>query len=259
MKKTWKDRSYYLLSILSLAIFIGLWFMVAVKDGSMIPTPVEMFQRLLEIQKEPVSNTPLIIHVVVSLRRVMIAFLAAVVLGISLGVGLGWFPAFRKVVGPIFEMLRPIPPIAWIPLVILWCGIGELPKIVIVFIGSFIPIVLNTFSGIAMVDPLLINAGRVLGANNSQLLQEIVLPDCIPAILAGMKSALSSGWMCVLAAEMIVAKQGVGFLIVTGQENNDSALIIISMITIALVSAMISFLLTKLERMFCPWQYQSAK
>jgi len=105
-----------------------------------------------------------------------------------------------------------------------------------------------------MIDPLLISAGRVLGASDRQLLWEIAMPASMPAILAGMKTALSSGWMCVLAAEMVVAKQGVGFLIVRGMESGDSTLIIVCMMVIGIVSAMISFSLTKLEGMMCPWR-----
>ncbi|MCI9307726.1 MAG: ABC transporter permease, partial [Lachnospiraceae bacterium] len=156
-------------------------------------------------------------------------------------------------------ILRPIPPIAWIPLVILWCGIGELPKVVIVFIGSFVPIVLNTYSGIKEIDSLLINAGLVLGANRRQLLTEITLPATTPAILAGIRTALSSGWMCVVAAEMIAAKQGVGFLIVRGQESGDTALIVACMLVIGVVSLLLSTILSKLEGVLCPWQFSKTK
>jgi len=252
-------KIYYFLPVLSLLVFLIIWTILANKDGSMLPTPLATLTRFFEIMQKPISKSTLPLHIWASLKRVLIAFSIAVISGISLGIGLGWNKKFNAFAGPIFEILRPIPPIAWIPLVILWFGIGETSKIVIVFIGAFIPIVLNTFSGIRAIDPLLINAGKVLGANKRQLLTDIALPTTIPAILAGIKTALSSGWMCVVAAEMIVAKQGVGFLIVRGQESGDTALIVVCMLAIGIVSAILSTILTKMEGVLCPWKFSKTK
>lgn len=250
---------YYILPVLSIGIFVAVWIFLSASPDSMIPTPGETLARFIEIMQEPISKATLPIHVWVSLKRVLIAFFFAIMLGVTLGVFLGWSKIFHAVVNPVFEILRPIPPIAWIPLIILWCGIGELPKILIVFIGSFVPIVLNTYSGIKEIDPLLVNAGRVLGANRRQELLEITLPATIPAILAGIRTALSSGWMCVVAAEMIVAKQGVGFLIVRGQESGDTALIVVCMLVIGVVSMLLSTFLSKMEGVLCPWQFSKTK
>ncbi len=217
--------------------------LVAQGEGSMIPTPYATLMRFLDICVHPISKAVLPVHMWMSLKRVLIA----------------WSTSFHAFADPVFEILRPIPPIAWIPLVILWCGIGELPKVVIVFIGSFVPIVLNTYSGIKEIDSLLINAGLVLGANRRQLLTEITLPATTPAILAGIRTALSSGWMCVVAAEMIAAKQGVGFLIVRGQESGDTALIVACMLVIGVVSLLLSTILSKLEGVLCPWQFSKTK
>ena len=183
----------------------------------------------------------------------------AIVLGVLLGVGLGWNRIFNGLINPVFELLRPIPPIAWIPLIILWFGIGELPKVVIVFIGSFVAIVLNTYAGIKEIDPLIIDAGKVLGANGKQLLFDVALPATIPAILAGIRTALSSGWMCVVAAEMIAAKQGVGYLIVQGQQSGDTAMIVACMLVIGVVSMMMSTFLSKMEGVLCPWKFGKTK
>jgi len=259
MKAGVQNKLYYLLPVLSVLTLMIVWVILAAQDGSLIPTPYETLSRFLGIMANPISQATLPLHVWVSLRRVLLAFVAAILLGVSLGVMFGWNETFNSFIYPIFELLRPIPPIAWIPLVILWFGIGEFPKIFIVFIGSFMPIVLNTHSGITSIDPLLIKAGQALGANRTQLLFHVALPATIPAILAGIKTALSSGWMCVIAAEMIVAKQGVGFLIVRGQESGDTALIVTCMLVIGIVNAMISFTLTRLEGVLCPWQFGKTK
>jgi len=250
---------HYVLPVLSIILLLGVWRLLASTPDSMVPTPLETLQRFLYICANPISEATLPIHLLVSLKRVLISFAFAIVLGIGLGVALGWSKNFNALFGPVFEIIRPIPPIAWIPLVLLWCGIGELPKNVIVFIGSFVPIVLNTHSGIREIDPLLIDAGRVLGANRRQTLIEITIPATTPAILAGIRTALSSGWMCVVAAEMIVAKQGVGFLIVRGQETGDTALIVACMLVIGVVSMLLSTILSKLEGVLCPWQFSNEK
>lgn len=254
-KKVWG----YCLSVLSIVTILLLWMAVSYAGNSLIPTPAATFQRFLQIMTEPISYATLPGHVWMSLLRVLIAFGFAIVFGITLGVLLGWNKTFRMVVGPIFEIFRPIPPIAWIPLVILWCGIRETPKIVIVFIGSFVPIVVNTYTGISMADPLLVKMGKVLGCRSIRLLVEVVIPTALPSIFAGIKTALSSGWMCVLAAEMVAAKLGVGFLIVRGMESGDSALILVCMVVIGVVSAGISWGLTRLERILCRWNYMTAK
>ena len=258
MNGTFK-KWYYALPVLSIGLLLVGWTALASAGDSMVPTPYATLMRFLDICIHPISKAILPVHLLVSLRRVLIAFFFAIILGIGMGVGLGWSKTFRALIDPVFEILRPIHPIAWITLVILWCGIQELPKVVIVFIGSFVPIVLNTYAGIREIDPLLMNAGLILGANRKQLLTEITLPATTPAILAGIRTALSSGWMCVVAAEMIVAKQGVGFLIVRGQESGDTAMIVACMLVIGFMSMLLSTILGKLEGVLCPWQFSKTK
>lgn len=259
MKASLRNKLYFVLPVLSILTIILVWVLLASGQGSLIPSPQATGSKFIDMMRHPISDATLPMHIWVSLCRVLLAFAAAIALGVILGVLFGWNETFRSVVSPVFEILRPIPPIAWIPLVILLFGIGEFPKIFIVFIGSFVPIVLNTQSGMESIDPLLISAGKALGANRRQLLIDVAFPATIPAILAGIKTALSSGWMCVVAAEMIVAKQGVGFLIVRGQESGDTALIVVCMFAIGIVNAFLSFVLTKLEGVLCPWQFSKTK
>ena len=214
-------------------------------EGSLIPSPLATWERFCNIMMNPIANATLPIHILISLRRVLSALAAAMAVGITLGVLFGWSPVFRGLVMP-----------TKLPLVIIWCGIGELAKSVIVFIGAFTVIVINTQAGIKSIDPNLIRAGRSLGASPLQLLVHIAMPASFSAIFAGVKTALSTGWTCVLAAEMIAAKQGVGFLIIRGQEIGDMALIVVCMFAIGIVSMIMSVSLTKLEGVLCPWQYE---
>jgi ABC-type nitrate/sulfonate/bicarbonate transport system permease component len=259
MNQSLSRKWYFILPVLSILTIILAFMFLASREGTLIPSPMQIWQRFIELMTTPISKAILPIHIWVSLRRVLAAFIVSIALGVSLGVFLGWNRMFNALLSPVFEILRPIPPIAWIPLVILWFGIGELSKIFIVFIGSFVPIVINTHAGMNAIDPLLINCGKSLGANRRELLVNVAFPATIPAILAGVKTALSSGWMCVLAAEMIAAKQGVGYLIVVGQETGDMSLIMVGMIAIGAVNAVMSIILTKLEGVLCPWQFKKAK
>lgn len=248
------NNLYRFLPIISFALVLILWSLVSFNNPNLIPSLLDIWNRFTLLLVEPLSGATLTGHIWASLLRVLIAFVLVIFIGIALGVLFGWYFTFNSLVYPVFEILRFIPPIAWIPLVILWLGIGEAPKIAIVFIGSITPVVMNTYAGIKNIDKLIIDAGRVLGADRRQLLFEVAIPASIPQIIAGIKTALSGGWMCVVAAEMIVARQGVGFLIVRGQESGDTALIIVCMITIGVVNSLLSLLLNKIEKVSTPWR-----
>jgi taurine transport system permease protein len=245
---------YNALPLVSLVVLFCIWLLISSKNPDFVPTPAMVLERLVDLVKYPVSNVSLLGHIWASLYRVLIAFGAATILGIVLGLAMGWNQKIHAFCGPVFEILRPIPPIAWIPLVILWFGVEEFPKILLVFIGSFIPIVLNTFTGVKLVEPIFISVGRVFKASNTQLLTQIVLPASVPAIIAGMKASISSGWMVVVAAEMIASRSGVGFLITRGMEGFDVPLIVCSMIIIGILGMLISFALNQAERWLCPWK-----
>lgn len=245
-----------ILTIVSVMLLFLAWIVISIRNPDFFPTPLMTLNRLIELIKFPVSKVSVMGHIWASLKRVLIAFIVAIVTGISLGVAMGWSKYFHAFLGPVFEILRPIPPIAWIPLVILWFGVGEFPKILLVFIGSFIPIVLNTFTGVKLVEPIYLDVGKVMKANTFQMLSHIVLPASIPAIFAGLRAALSGGWMVVVAAEMIASQSGVGFLITRGSESYDIALIICGMVIIGIVGAMLSILLAHVERWLCPWKIE---
>ena len=155
--------------------------------------------------------------------------------------------------GSIFEVIRPIPPIAWIPLIIMWFGIGETAKIIIVFIGTFVPLVINTSTGIRMVDEINIQVGKMFGGSNRQILMEIVVPTALPSIFAGIRTSVSSGWTTVLAAEMLGATAGLGSMVTKGWQGGDMALVLVAVITIAIIGFILSVVLNKMEKVVCPW------
>lgn len=240
------------ISVLSVLTVVLLWYMLSWRYPELMPTPLETVKQLIDMLINP-SGTSIFEHVWASFARVITAYFAATVAGVLVGVGFGWSRAFREYVCPIFELLRPIPPIAWIPLIVIWFGIGEASKIAIVFIGAFVPIVVNTYSGMMQMDSIYEKAGKVLGANRRETLFEIVIPASFPHILAGMKTALSQSWACVIAAEMIVSQKGLGYLITRSMESGNMGNILISLIFICGISSLLSYLFTKLEAIICPW------
>lgn len=248
-----KKAFYFLLSVLSIVLLIAGWALLAKAKPYLFPSPARVWDRFILILEKPTGRYPLYIHILDSLKRVGIAVGLASILGIMLGVLLGWSKWFSATIGVIFEILRPIPPLAWIPLITIWFGIGEFPKILIVFIGTFFNVVVNTSTGVKMVDKLQLDVGRIFQANQFQLLKEIVLPASLPAIFAGIRVALGAGWAVVLAAEMLGSQTGVGYLITLGNDIGDTALIVVSMIIIGVIGALLSSLATFIERRLCPW------
>lgn len=153
----------------------------------------------------------------------------------ALGVGMGYSRTFEAVFKPIFEFIRPIPPLAWIPLSILWFGLGDTGKFFIIFLGCFCFITVNTYDGAKNVDPELIGAARMLGANERQVFFEIVLPSSVPYIFAGLQIAVTAGWSAVVGAEMIQSNEGVGWMIVRGMNTGNTVQIMVGIVAIGIV------------------------
>ncbi len=235
-----------------LCIAIG-WIAFSTANPRLMPGPVEVFQRFIRTFTNPVARVILPGHIWASLRRVLIGLIFAWIIGIGLGVLVGWNKKVRAVLGSVLELLRPIPPIAWIPLVIMWFGIGEFSKVFIVFIGTIFGLIVNTSAGIKLVDKINIDVGKIFGGNQRQILTEIVVPTALPSIFAGIRTSVSSGWTTVVAAEMLGAKAGLGSLVTKGWQGNDMALVLVAVISIAAIGALLSVLLSKLEKVVCPW------
>ena len=242
-----------ILPVISLSLLLMLWLYASGVNSELVPTPRMMWERLILMFEKPIGGMNIFGHILVSLRRVFLALAAASIFGIAFGIMMGWSKTFYSIFGVLFEIIRPIPPIAWLPIVIMWFGIGEFPKVLIVFIGTFMAIVINTYTGIKLIEPLFLDVGRAFNAENRQLLKEIALPSALPAIFAGIRNATSGGWMTVLAAEMIGAKAGMGFLITRGMEYFDVPLIMVGMICIGVVGAILAIITDYIERWICPW------
>jgi len=177
----------------------------------------------------------------------------AVSVGIPVGVGIGLSPLFEDIVDPLVEFLRPIPPIAWIPLGILWFGIGDTQNMFIIFLGAFFPVVLNTLSGARAVDRSLVWAALTLGGSRGQIIKEIVLPGALPLILTGCRIGLGVGWMALVAAELVAARSGLGFMIQSARYALATQRVILGMAVIGVLGLLMDRGMLWLERHAVPW------
>lgn len=251
-KTTPKDIVYFILPFVSIGLLLLLWYRVS-SITSLFPGMVQTYERFLLLLEKPIMRVPFYGHILASLKRVVIALIAAIVLGIAFGTLIGWNKKCDSFFGTVFNFIRPIPPLAWIPLITITFGIGEFPKILIVFIGAVIPIVLNTRAGLLSVENIYLDVGQLFDANRWQMLWEVAMPCATPAIVAGIKTATSAAWMVVLAAEMLGAKSGVGFLVTRGMDANDMPLVLVAMITIGIIGALLGIITSLIERLICPW------
>lgn len=245
---------YYAGPYLLIIAFLLLWQSVAVSGKTMLPSPYDAFKRLITIWSGNVAKHPMIYHVGISMRRVLSALIFSVVVGVPFGIAMGWNKIFRAVFKPLFEVIRPVPPIAWVPLFTLWFGTGEFSRVAIITMGVFMPIVINSYSGVVMVPEINFQVGRVFGARSTDMLFDVVLPSSLNAIFAGIRTALGGGWMVLLASEMLGAREGIGFLIMQGSSANDLTLAIVGMVMIGAFGALFAYGFDFLERWLCPWK-----
>jgi len=249
-----KNRFFlYGISILS---FLILWDLIAVLKvfGAFMPRPEEVVRYLGLMMVDPLAGRTLPLHLWASLQRVFIGFAVSVLIGVPVGLFMALNPYFNAIVKPVFDLLKPMPPISWISLAILWFGIGETSKVFIIIIGAIVPCIINSFNGIRLVDPELYDVVRMLGGNRRQEIWQVTLPAAFPAIFAGIQISLSVAWTCVLAAELVGAPEWMGFIIILGMNLSRPAMIIGGMVVIALTAWLLAVAVGWLERWVCPWK-----
>lgn len=245
---------YYISPCLLLIAFLIFWQAVAASGRTLLPTPYEALERLFTIWTGTIAKKPMIYHVFMSVRRILTALLISIIMGVPFGVAMGWNKIFRAIFKPLFEIIRPVPPIAWVPLFTLWFGTGEGSRIMIIIMGVFMPIVVNSYTGVTMVPEINFDVGKVFGAKSMDMLFDVVLPSSLNAIFAGIRTAVGGGWMVVLASEMLAARSGIGYLIMQGSNANDLELAIVGMFMIGVLGAVFAYGFDFLERGLCPWR-----
>jgi NitT/TauT family transport system permease protein len=196
-------------------------------------------------------------HIAASVMRVGVGYLLAAMLAIPLGVAMGWFPGVYRAVNPVIQMLRPISPIAWIPLAILWFGVGNASPIFLITLSSFFPMVVGTVAGVHSVELQYIRAAENFGIRGMRLLRQVVIPAAMAQIVTGMRIGLGVAWLVVVAAEMVAIGSGLGYLIIDSRNaGNRYDLVVAGMVFIGVIGFLLDYIMKRLERMDeVRWRY----
>ena len=238
--------------VLPLAI-VTIWQLAAVA-GSIkpvtLPSPADVCERFFELA----TGGVLARHIAISLLRVIEGAALALAVGVTLGAAIGLSQALGRLCNGILQVLKPIPPLAWIPLTILWFGIGEMSKVYLIFLGAVFPILVSVIDAIRQTDAKYVEVARVLETPRSKFIRQVVLPGALPAIMTGVRVGIGVAWMCVVAAEMIAASRGVGYMIMDARQLSQPETVIVGMLVIGVCGKLMDMGLYRLERWLIPWR-----
>jgi ABC-type nitrate/sulfonate/bicarbonate transport system permease component len=240
------------LPYLSVAGFFVFWQLLVDLDvvpNVFLATPTQVVSLFIDkLTNESPDGAVLLVHVWTSLQEALLGYILALVIGIPLGLLMGWFVMAEGLARPLFEMIRPIPPVAWIPLAIFWFGIGLSGKVFIIWASGIVPCVINSFVGVRLTNPTLVQMARTYGASNWQIFRQICIPSALPMVFGALQIALAASWTTLVAAELIAADTGLGFLITMGRRLLMPDMIVLGMLLVGLTGFIIGLIIDRLER-----------
>ena len=245
------------LSVLSIAGIIFVWWLFTTMGWVkplFLPSPQAVLYKFINIWQNGFTNTPFLEHVGVSAARVFGAFLLACLVGIPLGIAMGMSPVARGIFDPPLEFYRPIPPLAYLPLIIIWFGIGETSKVLLIFLSVLAPVTLGARSGVKSAAIEQIHAAYSFGANRWQVMTQVILPSALPEILTAMRIGIGFGWTTLVAAEMVAATKGLGYMVLTASQFLQTSTVIMGIIVIAIIAYSFDLLMRFIERRVVPWK-----
>lgn len=247
-----------LLGCLGILLFLGLWQLLmtlGLISTRTMSTPAQVLETfLLKLQQAEPDGATVQEHFLSSFRLAMIGFVTAIVVGVPMGLLMGYFKAAHLLLSPMFEVIRPIPPIAWIPIVILFLGIGMPAKVFIVFVAAFVPCVINSYTGVKLTNPVYINVARTMGASHWRIFTKVCIPSALPMVFTGIRVSLGSSWSTLVAAEMLASTNGLGYMIQMGRTIIRPDIILVGMLVIGCTGALMSFGLGLLEKHIASWR-----
>lgn len=254
LKRFLKNR--WFLYVVSLTFFFGIWKYVDYTRvlGNGIAAPEAVVAQIWKLMFDTIAGKSIWGHIWASTYRIIIGFSIAAGIAVPLGVMMALNRYVNAIVKPMFDLLKPMPPFAWISCAILWFGIDEPSKIFIIVVGTFVPCLLNSYMGIRLIEPQLYDVVKMLGGNRKDEILQVGFPASFPAIFAGLQISLSIAWTCVLSAELVSARSGLGFVIIQGMQLSNPAMVLAGMVVLAIVAWATTLLVTALERYLCPWK-----
>ncbi len=229
------SRKYAIMTVATFIVFLGVWQLLAHYRilGRYTPTPWMVAKAFVfKLSNNGPDGAVLLANFVASLYVAITGFFIAITVGIPLGLVMGWYRLFDRFVRPLFEIIRPIPAVAWIPLTIVWVGVGLEAKSMIIFFSAFVPCVINSYTGVRQTNVALINVAKTYGASNFYIFLHVGVPSAIPLIFAGMRIALANSWGTLVAAEMLAASAGLGYMINMARSFGRADVVVLGMVCI---------------------------
>ena len=246
-----------LISAVTICALFLLWF--AVTNAGLVkplflPSPQAVFEKFIEVSAHGFSNSTLSQHTLISLYRVFTAFFLACITAIPIGIMMGVSRVMSGIFDPPIEFYRPLPPLAYLPLVIIWFGIGEFSKILLIYLAMFAPIAISARAGVMSVSIEPIHAAYSMGATPLQVVWHVILKSALPEIFTGMRIGIGVGWTTLVASEMLAATRGLGFMVLNAAEFLASDVVIMGIIVIGFFAFAFDLLMRQLERILVPWE-----
>ncbi|CAD7549005.1 taurine ABC transporter permease TauC [Aeromonas hydrophila] len=244
-------------SLLTLCALLALWWLVArlgLISPLFLPPPAQVLQQFATLAgPQGFMDATLWQHLAASLQRILIALIAAAFFGVTVGIAMGLSPTLRGMLDPLIELYRPVPPLAYLPLMVIWFGIGETSKVLLIYLAIFAPVAMATLAGVQGAKQVRLRAARALGANRWQVLWYVIVPGALPDILTGLRIGLGVGWSTLVAAELIAATRGVGFMVQAAGEFLATDVVLAGILVIALIAFTLELGLRALQRRLTPW------
>jgi taurine transport system permease protein len=244
------------ISVLTLVLLLAAWWAVTAAEfiePLFLPPPSAVLGKAWLLMTSGYMDSTLWQHLGASLQRIGLALVFAVLTAIPVGIAIGHNRIARGIFDPLIEFYRPIPPLAYLPLIVIWCGIGEFSKVLLIYLAIFAPIAISTATGVRTVDPTKLRAAQSLGATRWQLIRHVILPSALPEILTGVRIGLGVGWSTLVAAELIAATSGLGFMVQSAAQFLVTDVVVLGILVIALIAFAMEMGLRALQRKLVPW------
>jgi len=244
-------------ALASIAGTLLVWYALmatGVISSARFASPKEFWAALVQINVQGYADARLWQHVLQSCKLVLMGFLAAVSVGVPLGLAMGWSRRVEAFFNPAFLLLRPIPPLAWIPLAIVWLGLGDAAKVMVIFVAAFVPSVINSYTGVRAIEPHLIEAAAMLGVKRSAFVREVLVPAAMPHIFTGLRLSLQAAWTTLVAGELVGALHGLGQVLNAAAQDIFPAMILVGMVFVAICGAVMTWMLGLAEKRAMPWR-----
>ncbi|AIS19045.1 taurine ABC transporter permease [Pseudomonas rhizosphaerae] len=258
-RRPWR-LSTQAISTLTLAGVLLLWWAVTATEliePLFLPSPGAVLSKAWLLATQGYMDATLWQHLAASLGRIGLALFFAVLFAIPVGIAIGHNRIAQGILDPLIEFYRPIPPLAYLPLIVIWCGIGETSKVLLIYLAIFAPIAIATATGVRNVDPARLRAAQSLGATRAQLIRHVIVPSALPEILTGIRIGLGVGWSTLVAAELIAATSGLGFMVQSAAQFLVTDVVVLGILVIALIAFGLEMGLRALQRRLVPWHGQS--